>query len=122
MKILRHILFFVLGSVFLPSAHADKLPNLVCQEVNNDTILNSTFDQLGESKIKELYKFNGGKLFVSSTETKEELIGNITRVRGLKYQAGDKTIVFFNAKYLEATAVDHGNLFIKISRLQCTEI
>ena len=103
-------------------ALADNLPNLVCQEIVTETILPSTWSMMGDSKVKSLFKFVDGNLFVSSAVQDEELIGKITRVRGMKYQSGQKTIVFSNSVYKEATVVHHDKNFIQISKLQCTKI
>lgn len=119
---MKYILCLLLVTSLSSNACADELPKLVCSEISNDTIINSSFEHLGESEVKELYKVIDGKLFVSSKVHEEELIGSVSRMIGLKYQSGDKTIVFSNARLLEATVVEHGTMFIKVSKLHCTKI
>ena len=121
---MRSFLLLIITLSYNSIALADNFPKqLVCQEINNETILPSTWSLLGEAKVKDLYKFIDGNLYISSAVQKEEHHGKLNRMvgLGLKYFVEYKTFVFSNA-FKEATLVDHNRSVIKIAKLQCTKI
>ena len=116
------IIYTILTLLITETVYSAELPNIVCQEIIRETLLPLTWEALGDSKVKSLYKFTNNNLYLSSPIREEYLYNKVTKIEPGRYQAGYKTILFKGLAFKDATVTHYDDVAIVISKLQCTKI
>ncbi|HLF09541.1 MAG TPA: hypothetical protein VI789_09395, partial [Dehalococcoidia bacterium] len=93
--------------VLLSVAQAQAIPDLVCR---GDEVVSIDHSRLTTSKYAstDIYRFSGGKLYISSKEREEYLYSDVREVEPGRYTSAHKTIHFGvvgDQRFRNATAV-----------------
>lgn len=120
MQICRYAFVASLACVGGVRAIAQELPELVCQTLEEVTIVHIDSLPTRHTKTPDLYRIAGGKLFMSSLGGDEYLYGDLKTADWLRFTSGYKTIIFSSEKYDVAVEVHTDSQSTRIRRLHCS--
>jgi hypothetical protein len=109
----------LLMSLLMPPNALAAIPDLVCQELQALQIDPRSL-KVEAYESRTLYRFKGGKLYLSSPDRSEYLYNRVTETESLRYVSGHKTMHFesdsFRTLVLVHTYLDE----VRVSRASCT--
>ncbi len=113
-----------LGLAGTGSASAEGVPDLVCRA---NEVVSVDHSRMSPSKYAgtEIYRFAGGKLYISSKEREEYVYGDVRQVEPGRYSSSHKVIHFGLAgagRFRSATAVHTNSTETTVQSLSCTPL
>ena len=109
----------LLGTLLSRSALAQELPELVCQTLEEITVIHSEPFQTVSLDTQDVYRLSNGKLYLSSPTREEYEYGDLISVELNRYVSGYKTLLFGPEGFNAAIEVHTDAQRTRIRRLNC---
>jgi hypothetical protein len=94
------------------------VPDLACRG-ENEVAVGLRNLQVASHASSDLYRFAGGRLYLSSGTRDEYFYNEVREVEPFRYVAGHKTIMFDDPQFRMATAVHVDERETRVLRLRC---
>jgi hypothetical protein len=95
------------------------VPNLVCRGEDIVSVRNIDL-KTDRSRSSDLYRFVGGKLYISSQGRDEYFYNDVRESEPGRYTSAHKTIIFDGPGFKSATAVHVDGIETRVLKLRCT--
>jgi hypothetical protein len=95
------------------------IPNSVCRGEDVVSIRNTDL-KTDRYRSTDLYRFVGGKLYISAEGREEYFYNDVRQVEPGRYASSHKTIIFDGPGFKNATAVHTDEVETRVLTLRCT--
>ena len=106
-------------SVSVVAAAQFSIPNSVCRGEDAVTVRNTDL-KTAPNRSTDLYRFVGGKLFISSEGRAEYFYNDVRQNEPGRYTSAHKTIIFDGPGFKNATVVHIDEVETRVLKLRCT--
>ena len=95
------------------------IPNSVCRGEDVVSIRNTDL-KIDRYRSSDLYRFVGGKLYISSEGREEYLYNDVRQSEPSRYTSAHKIIIFDGPGFKSATTVHTDEVETRVLKLRCT--